>query len=248
VSDDRVAVLGAATRDEIVLADGRRSQRPGGTPHYAARALRSVGAGAVAIETGSLRSRLRHTDAGTEQSILSLPAPLDPASAARLLPRLAGCVWVHLGGQTAGDFPPETIAVLAESGLRICLDGQGLARGSRTGPVRLGPIDPAAIRGVHALKLNAAEAGAAEPVEVEELIITRAEQGCELTAAGRHTAVPANGRRFTDPTGAGDSFCALYCLARTRGADPADAAGWAQRQVERLYADGPGGQSHRPAC
>jgi len=235
VSTDRVAVLGAATQDQIVLADGRRSERPGGTPHYAERALRAVGADVVAIETGRLQSQIRHGTAGTEQSIISLPAPLDAAAAMRLLPQLSGCAWVHLGGQTAGDFPPETIAVLAESGMRISLDGQGLARGRRRGPVRLGRIDPAAIRGVHALKLNAAEAAAAGLLEVPELIVTRAEDGLEVTAAGVHSRVLGNGRRFGDPTGAGDSLCALYCLARTRGADPADAARWAQGEVERLY-------------
>ena len=74
-----------------------------------------------------------------------------------------GCDWVILGGQTGGDFPAETIALLAGAGHQICLDAQGLARGSRIGPVRLGPIDPGWVAGVTALKLNDAEAGACRP-------------------------------------------------------------------------------------
>jgi sugar/nucleoside kinase (ribokinase family) len=235
MSGERVGVLGAAADDEVVLEDGRELRRAGGTPLYAARALRAAGATPVAIETGRVQCRIHHTPGGTRQSILSLPAPLDADGARRLLPQLAGCSWVLLGGQTAGDFPPETIATLAGAGLHVCLDGQGLARGSHIGVIRLEPIDPARLAGVSALKLNAAEAEAAGPVAVDELLISRAEQGCTITAAGVETSIAGNGRRFKDPTGAGDSLCALYCLGRTRGAPPAAAARWAQGEVERLY-------------
>jgi sugar/nucleoside kinase (ribokinase family) len=234
MSGPQVAVLGPATIDELELEDGTRVTRPGGTPHYAARALRAEGAEVVVIETGRFLSRVRHTAAGTEQSILSLPEPLLADAARRLLPQLAGCSWVLLGGQTAGDFPPETIAVLAGAGLSLFLDGQGLARGSRVGAVELGPIEQAAPQ-VQALKLNAREAAAAGKVEVPELLVTHAEEGCDVVVADVRTRVPGSGRRFADPTGAGDSFGALYCLARARGAPPADAAGWAQAEVEQLY-------------
>lgn len=234
MSGPQVAVLGPATIDELELEDGTRVTRPGGTPHYAGRALRAEGAGVVVIETGRLRSRVRHTAAGTEQSILSLPEPLMADAARRLLPQLDGCSWVLLGGQTAGDFPPETIAVLAGAGLSLCLDGQGLARGSRVGPVQLGPIRQA-VPQVQALKLNAREAAAVGTVAVPELLVTHAEQGCDVVVEDVRTTVPGSGRRFADPTGAGDSFGALYCLARARGSAPADAAGWAQAGVERLY-------------
>ena len=234
MSGAQVAVLGPATIDELELEDGAQVMRPGGTPYYASRALRAEGAGVVAIETGHLRSRLRHTAAGTEQSILSLPEPLMPDAARRLLPHLTGCSWVLLGGQTAGDFPPETIAVLADAGLSLCLDGQGLVRGSRVGPVELGPIDEAPPE-VQALKLNTREAAATGPVAVPELLVTRAENGCDVVVADVRTVVPGSGHRFADPTGAGDSFGALYCLARARGSTPAEAARWAQAEVERLY-------------
>jgi sugar/nucleoside kinase (ribokinase family) len=153
----------------------------------------------------------------------------------RLLPRLEGCGWVLLGGQTAGDFPAETIAVLADAGLTVCLDGQGLARGSRVGPLKLGPVPSAALAGVHTLKLNDEEAAAAGHIAVPELLVTRADRGCEVTAGGERTVVPGTGGRFADPTGAGDSLSALYCLARTRGQPPPEAVRWAQAEVERIY-------------
>jgi sugar/nucleoside kinase (ribokinase family) len=101
--------------------------------------------------------------------------------------------------------------------------------------VRLGPIDPGWVEGVTALKLNDAEAGASGPLTVPELLLTMAERGCTVTAGGVAHRLPGSGRRFTDPTGAGDSFCALYCLARSGGAAPPEAAAWAQDRVEQLY-------------
>jgi sugar/nucleoside kinase (ribokinase family) len=236
VTTIRVGVLGAAARDQIVQADGSILRRQGGSPLYAARALRAAGAVPVAIETGGLVSYLDHTSDGTRQQILSLPEPLDPDRTAALLPRLRGCEWVILGGQTGGDFPPESIALLAGAGHKVCLDAQGLARGSRIGPVQLGPIDPGWVKDVTALKLNDAEAGASGPLIVPELLVTMAERGCTVTTAGIEHHLPGSGERFADPTGAGDSFCALYCLARSRGRRPREAAAWAQLRVEQLYA------------
>jgi len=232
---ERVAVLGPAAQDEVVLEDGTALRRPGGTPHYAARALASAGASPVAIETGTLISRLRHTAGGTEQEIATIPEPLTPDAARDLLPRLEGCAWVLLGAQTAGDFPAETVRLLADHGLAVCLDGQGLARGSEPGPVRPRPIDPGLLDGVTALKLNEQEARAAGRPAVPELLITRADRGCLLVVDGEEHEIAGNGRRFADPTGAGDSFAALYCLGRTRGLDPPAAAAAAQDGVQRLY-------------
>jgi sugar/nucleoside kinase (ribokinase family) len=232
----RVGVLGATASDQIVQADGSILRRQGGSPLYAARALRAAGAEPVAIETGTLVSHLDHTAGVTRQSILSLPEPLDIDRTAALLPRLRGCEWVVLGGQTGGDFPPESIALLAGAGHEICLDAQGLARGSRIGPVQLGPIDPAWVEGVRALKLNDAEAEASGPLSVPELLVTMAERGCTVTAGGTEHRLVGSGLRFADPTGAGDSFCALYCLARSGGSSAPEAAAWAQQRVVQLYA------------
>jgi hypothetical protein len=232
----KVGVVGAATLDTIRLDSGPPHDRPGGTPLYAARALRFAGAEPVAIETGNLHSLISHGPSGTEQQILTLPDPVTPEQAHdTLVPALRGCDWVLLGGQTAGDFPAETIAVLVEAGHRVCLDGQGLSRGSRTGPVRMGAIDQDVVAGVCALKLNGSEHAAAGSPAVPELLVTRAERGASVFWERRRYDLDGDGRRFDDPTGAGDSFAALYCLARSEGRPPPQAARFALDAVQRLY-------------
>jgi pfkB family carbohydrate kinase len=232
----RVAVIGPAASDRVELPDGRVVVRPGGTPLYAARALRRAGAGCVAVETGHLHSWLRHTGSATEQRLGAMPEPLHPARASELLPRLAGCEWVLLGGQTAGDFPPDTIRVLTGAGHRVLLDGQGLARGSRGGPVHLGSIAPALYAGATALKLNDAEAAAAGALApVPELLLTHGTAGASVAAGGSTTEVAGNGAAFADPTGAGDTLSALYCLGRALGQDPAQACRFAIDGVEGIY-------------
>ncbi|MDX6550537.1 MAG: hypothetical protein QOJ31_1221 [Gaiellales bacterium] len=232
----KVGVVGAATRDRIEIGGGPSRSQPGGTPLYAARALRSVGAEPCAVEIGTLDSLLAHGPEGTRQEILSLPPPLTPQRLReQVLPALAGCAWVLLGGQTAGDFPAATITALVAAGHRVCLDGQGLARGSRTGPVRLGAISQSDIAGVTALKLNLAEAEAAGSLEVPELLVTQAERGLAVSWAGGRQEIAGDGVRFDDPTGAGDSFAALYCLARSEDKAPPDAARFALDAVQRLY-------------
>ena len=229
-------MVGAAARDTIELDGGAPVERPGGTPLYATRALRFAGAEARSVETGSLHSLIRHGRGGTRQEILALPQPLSPERArSDVLPAIEGCAWVLLGGQTASDFPPETIAVLVAAGHRICLDGQGLARGSRIGPVRLGAIDQGDLNGVTALKLNQAEADAAGALDVPELLVTRAERGVAVAWQGGWRELPGDGRLFADPTGAGDSFAALYCLERSRDRTPPEAAAAALDGVQRLF-------------
>ena len=229
-------MIGPAASDRVGLADGQLAVRPGGTPLYAARALRQAGAACVAVESGHLHSWVRHTGSTTEQRLGAMPEPLAPSRARALLPRLAGCQWVLLGGQTGGDFPPETIRVLTDAGHRVLLDGQGLARGSRGGPVHLGPIDPTWYTGTTVLKLNEAEAAAAGTLaHVPELLLTHGTAGASITAGGATTEVAGSGAEFTDPTGAGDSLSALYCLARALGHEPAAACRFAIDGVERLY-------------
>jgi sugar/nucleoside kinase (ribokinase family) len=179
---------------------------------------------------------IRHQKDGTRQEIRSLPEPLTPERArSDVLPALRGCTWVLLGGQTAGDFPAKTIAVLVDAGHRICLDGQGLARGSTIGPVRLRRIEQRDVAGVTALKLNQAEAEAAGQLDVPEILVTRAERGVVIAWSGGRHELAGDGRGFDDPTGAGDSFAALYCLERSRGQTPPEAAAIALDGVQRLY-------------
>ena len=99
----RVGVLGATASDQIVQADGSILRRQGGSPLYAARALRAAGAEPVAIETGSLVSYLDHTTGDTRQSILSLPEPLDENRTAALLPncRLMPTAYSRLFGESS---------------------------------------------------------------------------------------------------------------------------------------------------
>lgn len=241
-----MGVLGPGVDDLIELPGQVPLRRDGGTPLYAARALRFAGAEPVAIE-GPTRagSRLVHTPGGTMQELIALAEPLDPDWVAReALPRLRGCNWVVLGGQSARDFPVETIELLAAAGHLLLLDAQGLARGHRTGPLRLERFGPETVRGVQALKLNELEAQALlgevglrglDHLGVPEILLSRGHEGLEVISGGRHERVPPAPHRFVDPTGAGDSLSALYCLARTRGTEPAEAARWAVEQVERLY-------------
>jgi fructose-1-phosphate kinase PfkB-like protein len=238
--------MGPGVDDLVELPGQAPLRRKGGTPLYAARALRFAGAEPVAIE-GPTRagSRLVHTPGGTMQELTALAEPLDPDWVAReALPRLRGCTWVVLGGQSAGDFPVETVELLAGAGHLLLLDAQGLARGHRTGPLRLARFEAEAVRGVQALKLNALEAQALmgeaglaglDHLGVPEVLLSRGHEGLEVIDDGRHSQVAPAPHRFVDPTGAGDSLSALYCLARTRGSEPAEAAGWAAEQVERLY-------------
>ena len=97
---------------------------------------------------------------------------------------------------------------------------------------------------MHALKLNEVEARAAvggdtldhvRRLGVPEVLFSRGHAGRAGDPAGRARHVPRRETRFSDPTGAGDSLSALYCLARTRGAEPEEAIRFAVEQVERLY-------------
>jgi hypothetical protein len=241
-----VGVLGPGVDDTIELPDSETLLRPGGTPLYAARALRFARAEPVAIE-GPTRSasRIWHQPGGTMQELTALAEPLQPDWVAKhALPRLRGCRWVLLGGQSAGDFPPETITLLADAGHLLLLDAQGLARGHRIGPLVFERFSLEAVRGLQALKLNeveartvlgGSEASALALLGVPEVLLSRGHEGLEVVTAGRSELVPASDTRFTDPTGAGDSLSALYCLARSKGAEPLEAARSAVEQVERLY-------------
>ena len=85
------------------------------------------------IERDGFTSRMHHHETGVEQWVESVGEPFAPED---VLAAVEGCDWVILGGQTAGDFPPATIAGLAAAGHRACIDGQGLCRGDAPGPVR----------------------------------------------------------------------------------------------------------------
>jgi 6-phosphofructokinase 2 len=162
-----------------------------------------------------------------------------------MLPLLDGCEWVILGGQASTDFPTEMIAVLADAGLRVCIDAQGLARGPDPGPLRLRPFAAEAVARASMLKLSRAEAlavcGDVEPeglasLGVPEVALTKGRDGAVVVTADGVERSASNGVSFDDPTGAGDSWLAVYVLERSRGTPPGAAARAAAASVDRLYA------------
>lgn len=249
-----IALVGHVTVDEVRLPGHQPEVRPGGAPLYGLRALRAVGAEPVVIVKGTgmdadlvlpggpVRSILMHGPDGLEQRLDAVGEPFT-ADEVRgpMAELLSGCSWALLGAQSGGDFPAATIQAFVDAGLHVCLDAQGLARGSETGPVRLRSFEADAVAGVTALKLNREEAQALEDAldelraTVPELLITDGPRGA--TVITREGAVQAAGssRPFPDPTGAGDSFTAAYLLERERGRDPETAANRAVALVEALY-------------
>jgi len=251
-----IGLIGQTALDTVTTADGRRVERLGGTPLYARRALRAAGVEPVVVTRAPglpdsvvlpsrslLRSILDHRPDGLRQRLDEVGQPFSARELERLAEReLRGCAWLLLGGQSSGDFPPDAMRALSARGHRVILDGQGLSRGPDAGPVRLRPFPASAVEGVQALKLNRAEAEvfgssrALAALGVPELLVTDGTAGVRVRVGGRWTTVPADGRAFADPTGAGDSFSALYALERARGAGPVKAARLAVRAVDALYA------------
>ena len=151
--------------------------------------------------------------------------------------------WVHIAPLLRGDFPPETLERIAHR-RRLLLDGHGLVRARRVGPLALdGNFDPALLRHVSILKLAEEEAqailgGDAELQEqrglgVPEVVVTFGAGGSLVLtrdAAVRVAARPEGG----EPTGAGDAFSVAYLSARAGGHRPASAARRASALVSAL--------------
>jgi sugar/nucleoside kinase (ribokinase family) len=237
----KIAVVGHRAAD-IVTTEAGTEHRPGGTPLYARRSLEALGVPCLVVERGGFGSRLHHHDGVVEQAVETVGEPFAPDD---VLEAVAGCEWVILGGQTAGDFPPETIARLAEAGHRVCLDGQGLCRGGAAGPVRLRPFPADAVRGVSILKLNRAEAEAAagslDPAALRrlgaaEVAVTLGRDGAlGVTPDGGWRSAPTGTGIYPDPTGAGDTWTAAYVVRRAEGDPPEDAARAAAAHADHLY-------------
>lgn len=254
-----VAVIGQTTRDTVTDRTGRKITTTGGAPIFAGRALRAAGVEPVLVSKGlpldgavELPSRsvvdsvLAHGDAGTVQRLDAVGDPFTVDEALHvILPAVRSCTWLVLGGQSAGDFPPETIAALGSAGHPLALDGQGLARGADPGPVELRGFAAEAVRGVHALKMNVGEVEAfggeraVRALGVPELIVSDGRRGAWVLAGGGVHRVAASDAEFSDPTGAGDALLALYALERSRGVEPGEALERAVAWVERAYAPTP---------
>jgi sugar/nucleoside kinase (ribokinase family) len=254
-----VAIVGSVSLDRV---DGR-PPRIGGCPYYAARALRSLHVRAVIAAKCAAPDRSRilpplaqlgipvlwrdststaafTIDYNGEHRRMLVDAIADPWTPEEA--RVPGATWVHAAPLARSDFPPETLAALAR-GRRLSLDGQGLVR-----PARLGPLEPDAdydpelLRSVSILKLAEEEAEllvdglderALRRLGVPEVVVTLGSRGCIVFADGIAELVRARRVESRDPTGAGDAFAAAYLAARSRGAPPPAAA----RLASALVAD-----------
>jgi sugar/nucleoside kinase (ribokinase family) len=259
----RVAVVGNLSLD---LVDGG-PPRPGGPPHYAARALAALGA------TATVRVKC----AGADRELLlppleALGLPIEwraGATTASYAFSYVGDVrtmevrelgsqwspdevaglnadWVHVGALFQGEFPAQTLAALAATGVRLSFDGQGLVRPAETGPLVLrAETQTAFLRYVSVLKLSEEEALALvggldeQPLSelgVPEVIVTLGSRGCVVVVERQLFRVPAD-PVDVEPTGAGDAFAAAYAVERSRGNAPLQAAENATKLVHELLAE-----------
>jgi sugar/nucleoside kinase (ribokinase family) len=248
-----LAVVGNLARDEIAGSP----PRAGGGPYHCARALRLVPQRStivarsgdvslfpplVALGVPVQRVPGTHTSSFAfhyegdvrVMTVTELGDVWEPADAALLEP--GG--WVHVAPLARSDFPAATLAALAQ-GRRLSLDGQGLVRPARTGPLELdADFDPEMLRHVSILKLSEEEAevlGDLRALDVSEIVVTHGTRGCHVHAAGAVQHVPATGVDV-DPTGAGDMFSVAYMAARAARQPPSTAARRASNVVAEVLA------------
>lgn len=191
--------------------------------------------------------RLRYVHGVRETAIEALGAPWTVADARGWLgDALRDVDWVHAGATWRGEFPAETLAALAR-GRRLSLDGSGLVRPGRLGPVqRDADFDRSVLAHVALLHLSEQEAAvlgvelhqrSLRALGVPEIVVTLGERGSVVLADGLAELVPARAVPGADPTGAGDAFTAAYIVHRRRGNGPVPAAAKATEVVHRLLSD-----------
>jgi sugar/nucleoside kinase (ribokinase family) len=237
-------------------------------PVYAARALSALGERATLItrcaeedrallaplrayglpvawhEGPSAVFRLEYREGKRSATIEALGDPWRPADIRGWMGEpLRDADWVHAGALWRGEFPPETLAELAR-GRRLSLDGQGLVRPGRLGPVvRDAAYDPAVLGPVDLLHLSEGELDALglslderslRSLCVPEIVVTLGDRGAVVFADDVTELVRAAPLANVDPTGAGDSFTAAYIAARRRGHGPVSAAATAAALVHGL--------------
>ena len=261
-----IGIVGNLSRDRL---DGSKL-RVGGAPYHAGRGLRALGRRGVIVTkcadadrrelltplvclglpvlwhaaTATAAFAIEYHGDARRMVIESLGEPWTPEEARGWAANaLTGVDWVHVAPLARSDFPPETLAELAR-GRRLSLDGQGLVRPGRTGPLELdAEYDREMLRNVSILKLAEEEARivledfderALRRLEVPEIVVTLASRGLILFADGVAEHVPASPvAAVADPTGAGDAFAAAYLAARAAGEAPTGAA----RRATALVAD-----------
>ena len=260
----RVAVVGNLARDRI---DGGAPQ-PGGCPFFAALAFQLLG------REGQIVTRCSHSDwplfeprvSALAMPVTVLPAertsgfdhvysgeartttvtavgdPWTPDDAKHLHPEAR---WVHVAPLLRSDFPPETLSALAGDGRRLSLDGQGLVREPRIGPLEQNAaFPPAVLTSVSVLKLSEEEArivaagrfdaSTAVALGVAEILVTLGSQGEDVWIEGGVTHVPTTPVLGVETTGAGDAFMVGYAAARIEGVSPVEAAREASALVARI--------------
>jgi sugar/nucleoside kinase (ribokinase family) len=261
-----IAAVGNLTRDVVAGAD----PRPGGGVFYSARALARLGADArVAaacstadrdglvppLEAFGLPVAWYESSATTAYSfhyegdrrIMSQDAVGDAWTPERSVEAAGDAPWVNVCALVRSEFPPATLAALAQDGRRLLVDAQGLVRRPDLGDLRTDGEIGDALRYVTVLKLNDEEAetlvGGAEPerlraLDVPEVLLTLGSQGAYVVTpelVEHVAATPIDGP--VDPTGAGDTFSVGYLTARIAGADPVEAARAATETVASFLAE-----------
>jgi len=249
-----LALVGNLARD---LVDGG-PPRIGGAPYYAAQAWRVLGSRATIVTRCGPEERAEYQ---RRLSALGLPVVVLPGKTTtsfsfyyngdtRVMtveqpgdawtPADADAVppgaWVHVAPLLRSDFPAETLAALAR-GRRLSLDGQGLVRAAKPGPLELdADFDRAMLEHLQILKLAEEEAeviGAVDKLGVPEVLVTYGERGSCVYANGRKEDVGA-WPVTADPTGSGDAFSAAYLTGRSQGLTPVSAARRATAVVSSL--------------
>jgi sugar/nucleoside kinase (ribokinase family) len=146
--------------------------------------------------------------------------------------------WVHVAPLSRAEWPVDTLARLARRS-RVSLDGQGLVRPARLGPLVLDDdFDRELLRFVWVLKLADDEAevvGDLAALGVREVLVTHGSRGSTVHWAGASEFVPARAVD-ADPTGAGDAFATAYIVGRNAGFNPVGAARRATGVVASLLA------------
>ena len=262
-----LAVIGPLARDVV---DGHPA-RIGGGPWHAARALRALHQRAIVVAKcgePERRSYLRRLaalglpvslTAGGETTAFSfrydaegrremrVEAIGEPwgtdVEPDRVLRRIE---WVHVAPLLRDDFPPETLERIARR-RRLLLDGQGLVRPRRLGPLVLeGDFDRTLLRHVSILKLAEEEARAIlgdakledlRGIGIPEIVVTFGAAGSLVVTRDGALQVATRPVRG-DPTGAGDAFSVAYLSARAAGHRPISAARRASALVSTLLSSG----------
>lgn len=256
-----VAVVGSLSLDRV----NGSPPRAGGCPYYAAQALRLLGARATVVAKCAAADRpslapplarlglpVRWTDSSVTAAFsidyegdrrrMVVDAVADPWTVEEVDATVQDTRWVHVAPLARSDFPPEVLAALGRN-RRLSLDGQGLVRRARTGPLELdADYDPELLRPVSILKLAEDEAEllvdglderALGRLGVSEVLVTLGQRGAVVFADGIAELVRAR-PVDADPTGAGDAFATTYLAARSRGNPPVAAARRAAALVASL--------------